>query len=316
MSLAAETERDDRVGRAYRGVREVVARSGDKFATSLPKLERFLTGYDLTHTRHEDGRFDLGRVLTGSEGTLGFVTEAKVRLTPIPRHRKLVAIRYASFDDALRAAAVLVASDPGAIETVDDTIVGLAKEDVIWTHIAHLVGGQDEPPVAAINLVEFEADDPAQVDRKVDELTATLGAEQGTPGAAVGYTVATGAKDIAALWSLRKKGVGLLGNTKGERRPVPFVEDTAVPPERLADYIAEFRQLLDRHGLQYGMFGHVDVGLSARSPVAEPARRRRRGAAVDDQRRGRRSGQALRRGAVGRARQGLPLPVHAHVLRR
>lgn len=259
-ALDAESNRDDRGGRAYRGVREVIARSGHAFATALPKLERFLTGYDLTHAVREDGRFDLGRVITGSEGTLGFVTEAKVRLTPIPQHRKLVAIRYASFDDALRAAAVLVASDPGAIETVDDTIVGLAKDDVIWTHIAHLVGGQDEPPVAAINLVEFEADDRAQVDRKVAELTATLDAGRGQPGAAVGYTVATQPQDIAALWSLRKKGVGLLGNTKGERRPVPFVEDTAVPPERLADYIADFRALLDRHGLQYGMFGHVDVG--------------------------------------------------------
>ncbi len=260
QALQAESDRDDRVGRAYRGVREVVTRSGDKFATTLPKLQRFLTGYDLTHTVGEDGRFDLGRVVTGSEGTLGFVTEARLRLTPIPKHRKLVAIRYASFDDALRAAAVLVASDPGAIETVDDKIVGLAKEDVIWTQIAHLVEGEDEPPVAAINLVEFEADDRARVDRKVDELTATLDAERDGEGAAVGYTVASEAKDIAALWNLRKKGVGLLGNAKGERRPVPFVEDTAVPPERLADYIADFRRILDRHGLQYGMFGHVDVG--------------------------------------------------------
>ena len=258
--VASESAREDRVGRAYRGVREVIDRAGDKFATTLPKLERFLTGYDLTHTRGEDGRFDIGRVVTGSEGTLGFVTEARLRLTPIPKHRKLIAIRYGSFDDALRAAAVLVASDPGAIETVDDKIVGLAKEDVIWTHIAHLVGGKGEPPVAAINLVEFESDDAAQVDRKVDELTATLDAERGTDGATVGYTVASEPPDIAALWNLRKKGVGLLGNTKGERRPVPFVEDTAVPPERLADYIADFRKILDRHGLQYGMFGHVDVG--------------------------------------------------------
>jgi FAD/FMN-containing dehydrogenase/Fe-S oxidoreductase len=258
--LERESARQDRAGRAYRGVRDVIERSGDKFKTALPQLERFLTGYDLTHAVGEDGRFDLGRVVTGSEGTLGFVTEAKLRLTPIPDHRKLVAIRYAGFDDALRAAKVLVASDPGAIETVDDTIVGLAKDDIIWTRIAHLVGGEGEPPVKAINLVEFEGTDLAMVDQKVDELTATLDAERGQDGAAVGYTVAAKAEDIAALWSLRKKGVGLLGNTKGQRRPVPFVEDTAVPPERLAEYIADFRAILDRHGLRYGMFGHVDVG--------------------------------------------------------
>ncbi len=59
---------------------------------------------------------------------------------------------------------------------------------------------------------------------------------------------------------MRKKGVGLLGNTKGERKPLPFVEDTAVPPENLADYIREFRTLLESYGLDYAMFGHVDVG--------------------------------------------------------
>ncbi|MEM6994997.1 MAG: FAD-binding and (Fe-S)-binding domain-containing protein [Myxococcota bacterium] len=258
--VETESARTDRAGRAYRGVRAVLDRARNKFRSKLPELERFLTGYDLNHTELEDGRFDLGRVITGSEGTLGFVTEAKLRLTRLPQHRTLLAIRYASFDDALRAAEVLVASDPGAIETVDDTIVSLAKQDVIWTRIAHLVGGVDEPPMAAINLVEFESDEAAHVDAKVAALTATLDAERASGSGAIGYTVATAANDIAALWSLRKKGVGLLGNTKGERRPVPFVEDTAVPPHRLAEYITEFRALLDRHGLRYGMFGHVDVG--------------------------------------------------------
>ena len=64
---------------------------------------------------------------------------------------------------------------------------------------------------------------------------------------------------------MRKKAVGLLGNMQGDKRPIPFVEDTAVPPENLADYIAEFRAALDRRGLVYGMFGHVDAGVPARA---------------------------------------------------
>ena len=63
------------------------------------------------------------------------------------------------------------------------------------------------------------------------------------------------------IWDMRKKAVGLLGNMKGDKRPIAFVEDTAVPPENLADYIAEFRAALDRRGLVYGMFGHVDAGV-------------------------------------------------------
>ena len=258
--LATESGREDSVGRAYREVIAVVERSGEKFRTELPQLKRFLTGYDLTHLYDKEGHFNLSRVLTGSEGTLAFITEAKVRLTPIAKSRKLFAIRYAEFNDALQAAQVLVASSPSAIETVDDTIVGLAKKDVIWHQVAHLVEAEGEAPVAAVNLVEFESDDPKIVDEKVAGLTAILKAQVGQPGETSGFTVASDEADIAALWNLRKKGVGLLGNSAGLRRPVPFVEDTAVPPEKLADYIRDFRALLDSHGLKYGMFGHVDVG--------------------------------------------------------
>ena len=66
---------------------------------------------------------------------------------------------------------------------------------------------------------------------------------------------------VKKIWGMRKKAVGLLGNAKGEARPIPFVEDTAVPPENLADFIAEFRAILDSYQLSYGMFGHVDAGV-------------------------------------------------------
>lgn len=259
--LAAAKRRSDMLGEIFRTVDDVATTHEDRIRETLPKIERFVTGYDLAHVHRESGEFDLNSVLCGSEGTLCVVTEAKVKLTKLPKHKGLVAIRYPDFDSALRAANVLVGSNPGAIETIDDTIVGLAKKDVIWHSVAHLLAqAPSEPPLAAVNLVEFESDDAAFVEGKVQELAATLDRAQGSVGAASGYTLVREPKDIAALWTLRKKGVGLLGNAKGERRPVPFVEDTAVPPEKLADYIRDFRALLDRHGLRYGMFGHVDVG--------------------------------------------------------
>lgn len=258
--LQQECSQDSLSGTIHREVRDVVDTNAALIERDLPRMKRFLTGYDLAHVRTPEGKFDLSRVISGSEGTLVVLTEAKIRLTPVPRKKKLVAIRYSEFDAALRAAGRLVQMDPGAIETVDDTIVGLAREDVIWHGIAHLVEGDGEPPAAAINLVEFESDDPEIVEAKVSGLVRQLNEEKGKPNMACGYAIASTKQDIAALWGLRKKGVGLLGNAKGERRPVPFVEDTAVPPENLADYIREFRAILDRRGLRYGMFGHVDVG--------------------------------------------------------
>lgn len=255
-------QRDDRIGAIYREADQVVSECSDAVAAHFPKMKRFLTGYDLAHVWSADREhFDLNRLISGSEGTLAIITAAKVKLTPLPQYRQLVAIRYAAFDDALRAAQELVETDPGAIETIDDTIVALARNDAIWSHVAHLIEDDpDAPPTKAINLVEFESHDPTAVQHKIDEITAILTAQQGQPGRATDYIVATKSADIAALWNLRKKGVGLLGATKGQRRPVAFVEDTAVPPHRLADYIREFRTILDVHGLRYGMFGHVDVG--------------------------------------------------------
>ncbi len=70
-----------------------------------------------------------------------------------------------------------------------------------------------------------------------------------------------GASEINKVWGMRKKAVGLLEQRAGQKRPIPFVEDTAVPPESLADFIMAFRKVLDDRGLAYGMFGHVDAGV-------------------------------------------------------
>src|SRR5690606_28492981 len=77
----------------------------------------------------------------------------------------------------------------------------------------------------------------------------------------IGYQITYDNQAINHIYAMRKKAVGLLGNTQGRQKPIAFAEDTAVPPENLADYIQEFRTLLDQHGLQYGMFGHVDAGV-------------------------------------------------------
>ncbi|MFC7552153.1 FAD-linked oxidase C-terminal domain-containing protein [Pseudoroseomonas wenyumeiae] len=94
---------------------------------------------------------------------------------------------------------------------------------------------------------------------KLDVVERRL-AEEGRFMGRRGHTVAWDAAS-ERIQTMRKKAVGLLGNMKGDARPIPFVEDTAVPPENLADYIAEFRAALDRRGLAYGMFGHVDAGV-------------------------------------------------------
>ncbi|GJL62417.1 MAG: membrane protein [Nitrospirales bacterium] len=251
---------DDLVNQIYQGVDRIVTSKKELIEERFPKLTRFLTGYNLAHVYTEDGHFNLHALLAGSEGTLAVVTGIKVTLTPLPTVKRLIVAKYVSFDDCLRAATILVQADPAAIETVDDTIVALARQDVVWDRVGKFFSQPGDDRVKSINLIEFAGNDADVVNADTQALCDQLDALLGQEHEAVGYQLATTDADIVALWELRAKGVGLLGNTKGNRRPIPFVEDTVVPPEHLADYIQEFRQVLDAYGLEYGMFGHVDVG--------------------------------------------------------
>jgi FAD/FMN-containing dehydrogenase/Fe-S oxidoreductase len=251
---------DGVINRIYQGIDDIVTAKKALIEQRFPKLTRFLTGYNLAHVYGRDGRFNLNAIISGSEGTLAFVTGIKVKLTPLPTVKRLIVAKYLSFDDSLRAANILVQADPEAIETVDDTIVTLARQDVVWDRVGKFFSQPGDEDVKSINLIEFAGNDATVVEAQTKALCARLDALMGQEHEAVGYQLAASDVDIASLWELRAKGVGLLGNAAGNRRPIPFVEDTVVPPEHLAAYIKEFRQVLDQHGLEYGMFGHVDVG--------------------------------------------------------
>ena len=257
--LAAAMSRNDRVGAIHRTVDAVVRANASGIAERFPKLNRCLTGYDLAHVHDAAGRFDLKSVICGSEGTLALIAEATLNVLPIPKAAALVALSYIDFDAALRDARALLPFGAASVETIDSTVLGLARNDPGWADVQAFF--PDDPAgrrVDGINLVEFVGDDEEAVEAALARLTAVLAAED--HAARIGFTVARGAA-IERLWTMRKKAVGLLGAAKGDARPIPFVEDTAVPPEVLADFIQEFRALLDGHGLRYGMFGHVDAGV-------------------------------------------------------
>ena len=247
------------VGDVHRCVREIHEVHGALIEEKFPKLNRCLTGYDLAHIRGADGQFNMNNILCGSEGSLGFLVEAKLNVMPIPKYSVLVNVSYSSFMDALRDAQALMALKPLSIETVDSKVLGLAMKDIVWHDVAEFFPSYDSNPTLGINLVEFSADDEAEVALKVEAFLDHLSTDRSVER--LGHTLAKGAPAISRVYAMRKRSVGLLGNVKGEIRPQPFVEDTAVPPEHLADYIAEFRALLDSHNLQYGMFGHVDAGV-------------------------------------------------------
>lgn len=263
LELATHSARNDRVGEVHRLVNEIQREHKELIAEKFPTLNRCLTGYDLAHIRDEQQRFNLNNILCGSEGTLGFIVEAKIRLLPIPKYAALINVNYRDFNAALRDASELMKAEPTSIETVDSKVLNLAMQDIVWHSVAEFFPASSTgEKIQGINLVEFTADDEVALGEAVKNLTDKLdAAAQQENNVRIGYSIAWGSESVNKIWGMRKKAVGLLGNVEGEIRPIPFVEDTAVPPENLADFIVEFREILDAHHLTYGMFGHVDAGV-------------------------------------------------------
>ncbi|WP_416778441.1 FAD-binding and (Fe-S)-binding domain-containing protein [Xenorhabdus budapestensis] len=251
------------IGHVYKTVLERCREQRELIIEKFPKLNRFLTGYDLRHVYSDDMQaFDLTRILTGSEGTLAFITEATLDITPLPKVRRLVNVKYDSFDSALRNAPFMVEAKALSVETVDSKVLNLAREDIIWHSVKELIADVPDRDMQGLNIVEFSGDDEQQIDQQVNALCLRLDELMvNNQAGVIGYQTCHHLDDIERIYAMRKKSVGLLGNSKGAAKPIPFVEDTCVPPEHLADYIVEFRQLLDSYQLDYGMFGHVDAGV-------------------------------------------------------
>lgn len=247
--------------------KQVLASSLDNrqlILAKFPRLNRFLTGYDLENVLQDDEKtFDLSRLITGSEGSLAFVCQAKLNITPVSPAKTLINIKYDSFDSALRHSPFLVNAKATSVETIDSKVLNLAKQDIVWHSVSDLITDVPGQVMDGINIVEFNgtsvdalAEQVALLTKGLDETIAS-----DNTGGVIGYQVTSDLSSINKLYAMRKKAVGLLGNTDGSQKPLAFAEDTAVPPENLADFISEFRQLLDSHNLHYGMFGHVDAGV-------------------------------------------------------
>ncbi|MGF1698017.1 FAD-binding oxidoreductase [Vibrio lamellibrachiae] len=247
---------------ALEATEKVCRDNREQILDKFPALNRFLTGYDLKNAIDDNDQFNFTRVLCGSEGSLAFITEAKLNLTPIPKARTLVNVKYSSFDAALRNAPFMVEANALSVETIDSRVLNLAKQDIVWHTVSDLLRDVPNKEMLGINIIEFAGNDVENVASQVKALTEQIESMMlnGEAGI-IGFQTCSDIGSIGKIYNMRKKAVGLLGAVKGKAKPVAFAEDTCVPPENLADFIAEFRQLLDEKELNYGMFGHVDAGV-------------------------------------------------------
>ncbi|MFG1704326.1 FAD-binding and (Fe-S)-binding domain-containing protein [Nonomuraea sp. M3C6] len=219
--------------------------------TGFPRFWRHSGGYRLDLAAR--GLPDLTKLIVGSEGTLAVVTEATVALVDRPRAKAIAVGHFTSTAAAVAATADALSFGAASVELLDKAILDLSKQRVDYAGLGDILEGDPE----ALLFVEFFGDGPAEVADRVDKLAATWKSN----GHGYHTLRAVTAEQQAAVLKVRKAGLGLLmASSVGSRRPLAFVEDTAVPPDRLLPYVEEFAEILDRHGLRAGFYGHCSVG--------------------------------------------------------
>jgi FAD/FMN-containing dehydrogenase/Fe-S oxidoreductase len=261
--------RDERVAVITRRVVEIIEPLADEIRARFPRTRRRVNGYNLDlildqieqSTAGTYDRVNLAHLLCGSEGTLGFTVEADLALVDAPNRRGLAIIAFPDVDAALASVASILETDPAAVELVDDVIIGLARDNIEHRRHVELLPRASDADVGAVLYVEHFADSDEAVRHRLDSIMRSFG-----PDAVRCHT------DVASMdgaWKLRKAGEPLLYGLPGERKPVTFVEDAAVDPERLPQFVRRFRRIIEAHGTRAAFYAHASVGcLHVRPLVA------------------------------------------------
>ena len=261
---------DNLEGKIYRNIREILDnpenRKSIKENYPDPRIPRRNTGYALdllldTEIFDEESSkpFNFCKLLAGSEGTLAVTTEIKLNLVPLPpAFKTIVCVHHRDRDEAFKANLIALKFKPTAVELTDDRILELTKDNLSQKNNRFFLDGDP----GAVMMVEFARETEEQVEAVTKEMIEALK----SAGYGYSYPVVRG-KDMTKVWDLRKAGLGVLGNIRGDKRTVSLVEDTAVRVEDLPAYMDEFAKLLSAHGKDSVYHAHIGTGELHIRPV-------------------------------------------------
>jgi FAD/FMN-containing dehydrogenase/Fe-S oxidoreductase len=243
----------------YRTVAELASTHAAEIERRFPKVLRRVGGYNLDD--FVPGRpFNLARLMVGSEGTLGVVLSAKLKLVPLPRAKAVMAIQFAHLLESLAATPIILRHGPSAVEVMDKSILDHTRKSAA---LEALRQSFIEGDPASLLCVEFYDDHAENLPPRLEALERELRAHN------LGYRYhhALDLPAQARVWSLREAGLGLSMAMRDDAKSLSFVEDTAVAPERLRDYIERFLAIVARHGTTAGVYAHASVGCLHVRPV-------------------------------------------------
>ncbi len=261
-ALEGVAERSGLEGALYRGVQSMVASAANREAIigGTPRHWRRCGGYNLdrfvgagpSFQWPQDARFNLAKLVCGAEGTLAVIEDVKLNLVPIPLVKGLGVVHFASLEHALRVIPAILEVSPSAVELLDNLGLRLCREVPKYARLlTQFIEGDPD----CVLITEFYGDSQAEVASKVEGLRRHLGAHR--TGAVVPVLDPARQGDV---WTVRKVGLGLLMSIKGDYKPIPFIEDAAVPTEHLAEYVEQIDDFCKDRDTRVAYYAHASAG--------------------------------------------------------
>ncbi|MDP1662471.1 MAG: FAD-linked oxidase C-terminal domain-containing protein [Phycisphaerales bacterium] len=211
----------------------------------------------------EPDDLDLTKLLCGSEGTLALTVAARLKLARLPKMRGLALVSFASIDGAIESVLPLLGTGVSAVELVDDVVIEAALHNIECREYVRAFPPVNGQPPRAVLYVEYQEETQETLGERLSKVASVL--PVGTP-----IRLVTDAAGMNNAWKLRKSGEPLLHGLPGDRKPLTFVEDNAVPPQSLGLFVREFRRIIEREGTRAAFWAHASVGVLHVRPLLNP----------------------------------------------
>jgi len=239
-------------GDAYRTVHRVISEHREEIEARFPKVMRRVGGYNLDEFIHSQP-FNLAKLVSGSEGTLAFILDITLKLYPVPSHRCFALLHFDTLVKSLEAVRYINRHRPSAVEIFDDHLFNLGKKN---PQLAPLLGWLKGEP-AAVLMVEFDGESEAEMLQALHSLQA----DENINRLSYHNHVASNRVEQEDFLEFRRGGLGIYATVKGKYKPVPFIEDAAIPIENLPYYIPEVLEVCRKHGVKAVLYAHASVGV-------------------------------------------------------
>lgn len=255
-----KAEQPTREGEIYKNFTKAIQSNKEEIKKRFPKVMRRVGGYNLDEFVYTD-RWNLAKLITGSEGTLAVTLELKLNLEPLPKFKSVAVIHFSDLLEAIRAVQPMLPYQPSAIELLDSTVLRMSKENLTTKQYCYFI----EKDPAAILIVEFYGDTYESVMQRAQ----TMIEELKKLGLGYAYPLFPEGKEYEDVWNLRKKGFGLMLGIKGEKKPLSFIEDSAVPVNVLPEYIDQVLTICAKHNTEVALYAHASVGVLHVQPLLD-----------------------------------------------